>query len=393
MSTITPQRDESVRETHTPVNPTDRSRANARVLHVINGEHYAGAERVQDLLAAALPANGFDVAFACVKPDQFPVVRHTLDIPLYECPMRARFDLRPARQLAALIKAEKLELVHTHTPRAALVGRVASLIAGVPMVHHVHSPTDCDSTHAWRNWANAWSERLSMARVSGVIAVSHSLEGYAARMGVRRPRIATVPNGVPTRGPLSPRATPTGVWTVGMVALFRPRKGLEVLLDALAGLKSDGAPVRLLAVGSFETPEYEAEIKQRASDRGLTDAIEWTGFTTDVNAQLDRMDVFVLPSLFGEGLPMVVLESMAAGVPVIASRVEGIPEVIRQEVDGVVVEPNSVVELGLAISRVISGDLDWGRLREEAHQRQAEHFSDRSMAEGVARVYRKVLGR
>jgi glycosyltransferase involved in cell wall biosynthesis len=103
------------------------------------------------------------------------------------------------------------------------------------------------------------------------------------------------------------------------------------------------------------------------------------------------MDLFVLPSLFGEGLPMVILEAMAAGVPVIATRVEGAPEAVRNELEGLLVEPGHPQELADAVTRVIDGHVDWLDLREAAHRRQARYFSDRSMAEGVANVYRKVL--
>src|SRR5262245_62129639 len=72
---------------------------NIRVLHVINGEHYAGAERVQDLLAQRLPEFGFDVGFACLKPHQFPRQRQARDVPLFEVPMGGRLDLRPVRRL------------------------------------------------------------------------------------------------------------------------------------------------------------------------------------------------------------------------------------------------------------------------------------------------------
>jgi glycosyltransferase involved in cell wall biosynthesis len=187
------------------------------------------------------------------------------------------------------------------------------------------------------------------------------------------------------------REPPQGEWTLGTVALFRPRKGTEVLLEALAILRRDGHAVRLRAVGPFETPEYERWLKDRARQLAVEDAVEWTGFTRDVNAELQRFDLFVLPSLFGEGLPMVVLEAMAAGVPVVGTRVEGVPEAIRDGLDGALAAPGDSEDLARAMGRVISGALDWTRLRESARQRHAEKFSDASMARGVAGVYRHIL--
>jgi phosphatidyl-myo-inositol alpha-mannosyltransferase len=363
-----------------------------RVLHLINGEHYAGAERVQDLLALRLNDFGFDVGFACTKPGQFPALRQAQQQPLYEMPMRGKLDLLgPAWSLARLIHREGYALLHTHTARSALLGRLAAGLACVPMVHHVHSPAAAESTHRWRNWLNARSERFSVRGAKAVVPVSASLAQYLERAGIRSSYVSVVPNGVPVRGPLEFRPHPTGTWTLGTVALFRPRKGIEVLLSALAQLRDAGITARLRAVGSFETPQYEADIKSLAEQLGVAELVEWRGFARDVYAELDAMDLFVLPSLFGEGMPMVILEAMAAGLPVIGTRVEGVPEVVRDEIDGLITEPGDAISLGAAIARFIRRDVDWEQMRAAAHHRQAEHFSDRSMAAGVAHVYREVL--
>lgn len=361
-----------------------------RVLHVINGEHFSGAERVQDLLARCLPAEGFEVGFACVKPGRFPTDR-TTKTPLFELPMRWRFDLRPAWKMARLIREHGYRILHAHTPRSALAAHVASRLTGVPLVYHVHSPTAQDTTHRWRNWVNDRTERLSLSRATRMITVSQSLGDRMRKAGYADARICVVPNGVPRLDRVLVRQIPSGKWTLGAVALFRPRKGMEVLLDSLAELRRAGWDVRLRAVGPFETREYETELKQRVERLGLQAHVLWTGFTRDVNAELDQMDLFVLPSLFGEGLPMVVLEAMAAGVPVVGTQVEGVPEAIRDGVDGVIAAPGDPDSLARAIRRILTGELSWAELRRTAQTRHAERFSDRSMAAGVAAVYRTIL--
>src|SRR5262245_25079120 len=90
-----------------------------RVLHLVNGEHYSGAERVQDLLARQLPRLGCEVGFVCVKPRRFPAARESKNAPLVEMPMHGRFDIRIAKQIAELIEDDGYDLVHTHTPRTA----------------------------------------------------------------------------------------------------------------------------------------------------------------------------------------------------------------------------------------------------------------------------------
>ena len=369
----------------------DRDEELVRVMHVINGEHYSGAERVQDLLSQHLPAFGYAAAFACVKPGRFEDKRECHDSPVYSLPMNSRFDLRVARKLSSIILRDGYSLVHAHTPRSALVGRIAARLANVPMVYHVHSPTSQDSTHNWRNRLNDWMERASLYRVSGLIAVSNSLGRHMRLRGYHFELIEVVPNGVPAAKRHRPAVPPTGTWNVGTVALFRPRKGLEILLESLALMKRQGVNTRLRAVGPFETPEYEAEIHQHVARLGLGADIDWVGFTQDVTSELTEMDLFVLPSLFGEGLPMVVLEAMAAGVPVVGTRVEGVPEAIDDGANGIIANPGDAEDLARAMMRVVAGELDWLTLRERAIETHRERFSAERMAGGVAAVYDRVL--
>jgi glycosyltransferase involved in cell wall biosynthesis len=362
------------------------------VLHVINGEHYAGAERVQDLLAQRLVEHDFQVGFACLKPGRFLEVRRCRQAPLYTLPMRTRWDLRAVPRLAQIIRRDGYRLVHAHTPRTALIGRLAALAARVPMVYHVHSPTARDSTRGWRNRCNAALEWASLRGTPRLIAVSHSLRRHMLQLGYAPQRITVVHNGVPSIEPLPRRDPPRGRWTLGCVALIRPRKGIEVLLDAMALLRAQDLPVRLRVVGPFETPAYQRQLKDRAGRLGVAGVVEWTGFVSDVTAELRQLDLLVLPSLFGEGLPMVVLEAMACGVPVVGTRVEGVPEAIGDGQDGVLARPNDPPDLARAIARLVSGGLSWVSLSEHARARQIEAFSDQSMAAGVAAVYRDVLG-
>src|SRR5262249_14518878 len=122
-----------------------------RVLHVVNGEHYSGAERVQDLLAGYLPSCGYEASFACVKPDRFPQARRFGEPRLYELPMRGRFDFSCGSKIAQLIRDENYALVHAHTPRSLMVAARVARLADVPLVYHVHSPAGRDSTRRLQN--------------------------------------------------------------------------------------------------------------------------------------------------------------------------------------------------------------------------------------------------
>ena len=124
---------------------------------------------------------------------------------------------------------------------------------------------------------------------------------------------------------------------------------------------------------------------------GLESRIEWRGFQRNVDGELASVDVFVLPSLFGEGMPMVLLEAMAGGVPVVASRVEGVEELIDDGASGVIVEPGSAASLTHGLRRILDRQLDWQSLREAALSRQVTEYSDLAMARRIADLYREIL--
>jgi glycosyltransferase involved in cell wall biosynthesis len=362
-----------------------------KVLHIINGEYYAGAEKVQDLLAVGLTELGHEINFVCFKPDKFPSLRTGQEINLHRMPMRHRFDFSCARRVATLVREGSFRLIHSHSPRGAMIGRVASLLSGVPMVHHVHSPAARDTEAPLMNRVNCMVERWSAGSIRALIPVSRSLERYLVDQGFSPERIFTVPNGVPTPGPLPDRRCPHHTWHIGMVALFRPRKGIEVLLHAAAQLLHSGRSLRIIAVGGFETPAYENEIKVLTKNLGLSEHVVWMGFTRDVDSALRDLDLMVLPSLYGEGMPMAVLEAMATGVPVVASDVEGIPEVLEHGRTGLVVPSGNEKALAAEISALMDGRHDWSRIRQDAYRLQCERYSSRSMAHAVSEVYAQVL--
>ena len=363
----------------------------SRVLFVMNGEDYSGAERVMDLLALRLPEFGFEVGFACVLPDRFPAACKARDVPLYRMPMRSRADLRPCLPLARLAREEGYDLLHAHSHRALMIARPAAAISGLPLVHHMHLQTVTDGARAWQRWLYAAGERLMLWRAAGVVVVSDTMRQYARGIGVADRKISLVRNGVPSPE-ISRRArNANDSWVIGTVAMFRPRKGQEVLIEAIAKLRAAGLPVRLRAVGRFQFPDHERQVRALVARLGLEDAIDWVGFSHDVNAELAQMDLFVLPSLLAEGMPMSILEAMAAGVPVVGSRVDGIRDLICDGENGLLFTPGDASDLARCLERIIRGDVDRFAIQQAASQRHREEFSDRSMAGGVAAVYRQIL--
>ncbi|QEG41948.1 glycosyltransferase [Roseimaritima ulvae] len=367
------------------------------VLHVVNGEHFSGAERVQSHLGRCLPALQVRADFACVKPALFADHIEQAGGELgsvYRLPMRGRMDFRVAYKLSQLVRREGYELLHAHTPRTAVLAAAAARLCGVPWIYHVHSPAARDSARPWVNRINAVTEWLSLRNCAHLITVSNSLLQDTIQNGWPAHRASVVHNGVPAIRPTRTH-TPVvgGPWVLGMVALMRPRKGLEIAIEAISHLKNTGHDVRLRCIGPFETQAYRKLIDAKVEQLQVADRIEFTGFAKHVPEALAQLDAMVLPSLYGEGLPMVVLEAMAAALPVVATRVEGTPEAIRHGREGLLAEPQCSLSLAEQITALVEGQYDWQQLAEAACQRHAKHFSDTAMAEGTAAVYRDVLSR
>lgn len=369
--------------------PTGRQ--TLKVLHVVNGEHYAGAARVQDLLAMSLPKFGYEVSFACVYPEKFESQRQSVDSPLFNFPMATRLDFRPAKKVAQLMESGGYHLLHSHTTRSAMIASTAAKTTGLPYLHHVHCQMNTEVGLGIKARVNMGIERMACNRADRTIAVSGSIERFLQTNGFKTSPISVVPNGVPAAAAQKPARDQGQPWTIGMVALLRQRKGLETLLHALPRLRQQ-TNVRLRIVGSFESTDYGIHMLALASKLGIEDYVDWTGFTRDVNSELVQMDVVVLPSVLPEGMPMVLLEAMSAGVPIAGSDVDGITDVIRHEHNGVLFDPGNVESLTTQLMRIVSGELSWDALRQECLTDYEHSFSDHAMAASMARVYDEILG-
>jgi glycosyltransferase involved in cell wall biosynthesis len=249
-----------------------------------------------------------------------------------------------------------------------------------------------DSTRALQNWINDVVERLSLRNASRIITVSKSLRREMLRAGWSKNRLVAIANGVAEQEPLfAIDRIEQQDWTLGMVALIRPRKGIEVLLQAIQDVLQRNPRVRLDVIGSFATPEYETQVHDLARQLGVDRAVRWKGFTNDVTSALRGLDALVLPSLFGEGMPMVVLEALAVGLPVIATRVEGTPEVVRDGREGFLAIPSDPSNLARTIEKMVGDRHAWCRMSEQAWARHRESFSDVRMAQRLASSYETTL--
>ena len=176
---------------------------------------------------------------------------------------------------------------------------------------------------------------------------------------------------------------------VGVVAQLKPEKGLGTFLEAAARVSPLLPNVRFLVVGDGP---LRWELETSTQHLGLDRRVRFLGFRSDARALVELLDVLVVPSL-SEGAPLVVLEAMAAAIPVVASAVAGIPDQIRHEMEGLLVPPGDSTALGDALVDLLRNPGRARRLGEAGRRRWASEFNYTTMVRRVEAVYRSALGK
>ena len=323
---------------------------------------------------------------------------------------RPAADLRALSALVRLFRRERPAVVHTHTAKAGTLGRLAAILAGVPVrVHTFHGHVlggDYFSPRVTRAYLEV-ERQLARGTSRLVVLTEAQRREMAEELRVAPPeRFAVVPLGLElerfagldraaarreARHELGLGADEA---VVGIVGRLVPIKRHELLLDALASLNArPGAPaVRCLVVGSGER---EAELRAYAASRGLGEAVRWLGWRSDLPPLYAAMDALALTSR-DEGTPVAVLEALAAGTPVVARSVGGVPEVLRGGRLGTLVDADDPAGFATALARALPTPVGEGRgpVPDAAVRRAvADDYSVSRLVADVAALYARGLRR
>jgi glycosyltransferase involved in cell wall biosynthesis len=241
-----------------------------------------------------------------------------------------------------------------------------------------------------------WSLAAKYRLFDRVITISHAIRKVLIRQGVDPEKLTCVHSALDP-GPYSMPCDPSffkGEFggdgegpSVGMAAQFIPRKGHDVLLEAIPGILRDHPGARFLLFGKGP---LHGEIAAKVRDAGLEDSVTLPGFRDDLPAILPCLDLLVHPA-FMEGLGVVLLQAAASGVPVVASAVGGIPEAVIHDRTGLLVPPGNAAALASAVSALLADPEKARNLGEQGRERVGSHFSVERMVEGNLQVYRELL--
>ena len=330
-----------------------------RVCELITELRPGGAERSVYELATRLDRRLFDVQVAALRGGQVADWLAEAGVKVTVLGMRRKWDLWRLPALVRLLARERIDLLHTHLFHADLAGRPAACLASVP--HLVHTVRTVEGR--FRPWQFAFA-RAAAGCCDRIVCVSQAARDFhSRRSGLPRGRYTVICNGVDAGAFARDEAARDrlrGQWGIAddeplfaFVGKLRYEKGLDVLLEAVDMLATRGGAVRLVVAGDGPG---QAAAQRFLDGRDAGRAINMLGFTRDVAGVLSAADALVVPSRW-EGLPLSVMEAMAAGVPVIAARVGGVPELVADGRTGLLVPPEDPQSLADAIERLASDSL------------------------------------
>jgi glycosyltransferase involved in cell wall biosynthesis len=384
----------------TAASPKDR-RPRVLTLSLSAGSGYGGAEKLAYELALRLDPARF-VSYLCTIRATEPSRRQSDDRDARELanagvrvltldqPGPLLLTPRAWARLYAMLVKESIDIVHAHMPRASVPGALLARLARVPVVvSHEHG----SALEGKR--VRTFLDREVVARLSTVIvAVSEwDRRNLIAHERIAPDLIRVLANGIapadalPSHAPAPALARTVGTHLIGAVGRLYPEKGYAHLIEAVALLRDSGYPVRCVILG--EGPQ-EAELRDLIARLGVGEQVQLLGRRDDVEQIVRELDVAVLCSV-REGSPLAMLEYMAAGAPIVATAVGGLPELIEDGVHGVLVAAADPQALCLGIARLLDDRALAARLGAAARARRAAEFDLAGLMRRIEALYDELL--
>jgi glycosyltransferase involved in cell wall biosynthesis/pimeloyl-ACP methyl ester carboxylesterase len=365
-----------------------------------------GTERQFLNLSLGLDAGRFDSEYGCMSRwGQLVTELQDRGIPVHEYPIRNLYGFTARYQqwrLARHLRRKGIQVVHAYNFYSNFFAIPAAWLAGVPVI--IASIRD---RGVYLTTAQRHAQRYVCKLADCVLVNAESIREWLVSDGYDPEKIVVIPNGIDLARFEAPRAAhirhefgwPDHAPVVAMVARLNPKKGVEDFIDAAALVTRAHPDARFLIVGEgqvsnhgafHEDTPYLQSIQDRIARHGLVHTLCLTGYRSDVPALLAETTVSVLPS-HSEGLSNTLLESMASGVPVVATRVGGTPEAIEDGVTGLLVPPADPPTLAAAIARVLSDDQLAARLGAAGRRRVHDRYAMERMVHATEQLYLDLL--
>lgn len=395
-----------------------------RVLHIITRMVRGGAQENTLANVARIHGDGWESSLVTgpalgpegsLEPECLAAGVRLIRVPDLVRELSPAHDLRALRELKAVIRRERPHVVHTHTSKAGILGRIAAAACRVPVV--VHTPHG----HVFHSYESGLKTRLFIGaerwcagKADRLVALTENERREHLELGVgREAQWSTVHSGIdfaPFEAAPDSRETVRREWgvspeaqVIGCVGRVVPIKGHQYLIEAFARAATGGADRHLVLVGDGELRDTLAEraralsLSVVAHDKGekasgAGPAVHFLGLRKDVPRQMAGFDLFALASL-NEGMGRVLVEAMAMRLPCVATRVSGIPDVVVQGETGLLVPARDAAALAVALRELLQEPDRARRMGEAGRQRAVPGFSVERMVESLENLYRGELER
>jgi len=378
-----------------------------RVLHIHTMPIISGSGINTFLTMKGMDKSRYEVQLACAPggPLIDLVTAHGMKVvPIRNLvqPVEPLKDFRAFVDLLSFLRSNIFHIVHTHNSKAGFIGRLAARLAGADaIIHTVHGFAFHSREPLWRQVLFRNLERLAARWCDKMIFISQPLIDWALEERIcPEEKITKIYSGIDLNlfRPVDEetKARHREKWNlglhdavIGIVSKLWDGKGHHVLISAFKKIKQELKNARLVIVGEGYLHD---QLISQVKGLGLEDSVIFTGFMEDVPEVISTFDVAVLPSFF-EGMGRVLLEAMAMGKPVVASRVGGIPDLVDHEKNGLLVEPGDVDGLAASLMRILK-DRGLARSFGTAGQRKiSEKFGAEQMVRAIDGVYQEILTR
>jgi glycosyltransferase involved in cell wall biosynthesis len=366
-----------------------------KVVHMISGDLWAGAEvQAFTLLRELHKARDIELVAVLMNEGRLTTSLRELDIRVYIVDEQRKNPLRILREVEDTLKAEKGGILHTHRYKENVIGALASRTVGrwkrVQTVHGL--PESLTGYKGLKGIVTGALNRFVTRKYfDRVICVSENMMEHLAHP-FGREKLRCIRNGIDVsrcvaRTPRETVRQQLGVapeaLMIGTAGRLVPVKGVNLLIEAAKLLQPSIPHLTTLIAG--DGPEM-ARLRSRAGKLGIPESVIFTGHRDDVYDLISAMDVFVLPSL-SEGIPMVLLEAMALGTPIVATRVGGVPEIVVNGATGLLVDPGDPSRLADACGKIIADAALAHQFKSRARLKVEREHSATVMAQQVQALY------
>jgi glycosyltransferase involved in cell wall biosynthesis len=370
-----------------------------KVLHLINTLSAGGAEMHLLTLCRHLKRQNVEIVVACLREHVKDSRSLRLDfeeenIRILNLQADSRYDTFFLGRIARVVREERPDILHTHLPRADFAGAFVRFFhPGLVWVCSVHAIYSND-------WSGRWSLplfNLLWRRSDVMLCISHAVRDWLVSRGVPPGKARVIHYGIEPEKFSKSAVNRRDQWglndnvVIGSIGRLEPGKGHDLLIQAMPELCKPVPSARLLIAG-HDPWGYGASLSRLIDRLGLEEKVRLLGFQADVVSFLNTLDIFAFASS-SEGFGQVLVEAMAAGKPVVASKISPLTEIVVDEKTGLLVEEGNVIAFANSLFRLLSHPEERESMGRLGQQRVKKEFTAQKMSQETLSLYEEVLRR